>query len=54
MLVQEYQALCTELRLPKPQTVTKQSWSKLVKKTVTEANRVELLKVIEEKYEKLE
>ena len=53
-LVQEYQALCTELRLPKPQTVSKQSWNKLVKKTVTEANRVELLKLIEEKYEKLE
>ena len=53
-LVQEYQALCTELKLPKPNKVSKLSWNRLVKKTVTEANRVELLKLIEVKYEKLE
>ena len=53
-LVQEYQALCTELQLPKPNTASNLSWNRLVKKIVTEANRVELLKLLEEKYEKLE
>ena len=46
--------LCAELKLPNPKQVSKLSWKKLVKKAVTEVNRVNLLEIIQSKYEKLE
>jgi hypothetical protein len=52
-LIQEYQTLCAELKLPNPKQVSKLSWKRLVKKAVTEVNRVNLLEIIQSKYEKL-
>ena len=52
-LIQEYQMLCAELKLPNPKQVSKLSWKRLVKKAVTEVNRVNLLEIIQSKYEKL-
>ena len=52
-IIQEYQTLCSELKLPNPKQVSKLSWIRLVKKSVTELNRVNLLEIIQSKYEKL-
>ena len=53
-LMKEYKAVCSDLKLPNPSKVSQQSWKKLVRKAVTEANRVSILALIEEKYEKLD
>ena len=53
-LMKEYKALCSDLKLPNPSKVSQQSWKKLVRKAVTEANRLSILALIEEKYEKLD
>ena len=52
-LIQKYQTLCSELKLPNPKQVSKLSWKRIVKKAVTEANRMNLLEIIQTKYEKL-
>ena len=52
-IIQEYQTLCSELKLPNPKQVSKLSWIRLVKKSVTELNRVNLPEIIQSKYEKL-
>ena len=53
-LMKEYQELCSDLKLPNPKQVSKLSWKRLVKKAVTEANRKNLLEIIQNKYEKLD
>ena len=52
-LIQKYQTLCSELKLPNPKQVSKLSWKRIIKKAVTEANRINLLEIIQTKYEKL-
>ena len=52
-LIQKYQTLCSELKLPNPKQVSKLSWKRIVKKAVTEANRMNLLEIIQTRYEKL-
>ena len=52
-LIQKYQTLCSELKLPNPKRLSKLSWKRIVKKAVTEANRMNFLEIIQTKYEKL-
>ena len=53
-LMQEYQSLCTEMKLPSPTQTSKLTWKRLVKKAIVDANKAELLYQIENNYEKLD
>ena len=53
-LMREYKALCAEFDLPDPHIVSKQTWKRQVKRAVIEDNKNHLLRLIRDKYEKLD
>ena len=53
-LIREYKELCAKYNLPCARTVSKQVWKKLVKRAVTDANRINLLEQIQSRYKKLD